>query len=225
MSRKTRPFSSQMLFTFLAALLTASQGAASTAPAIYSAVVNTSNNHITIAITGNNFSLSGLAPTVVFARTALALVSFTNQKLVATLPAGLSAGSYSLTVTNSVPQTGAFSVTIGALGPAGPQGPIGPAGPKGRRGRQERQGQPNLGGSKDLWAPLELRRSSRATATFLARCDREGRILRWVSFCSASSAFPAADHIASTVSTRPVPITKLPIFPVFRYHPQACCRI
>lgn len=213
-----------MLFTFLAALLTASQGAASTAPAIYSAVVNTSNNHITIAITGNNFSLSGLAPTVVFARTALALVSFTNQKLVATLPAGLSAGSYSLTVTNSVPQTGAFSVTIGALGPAGPQGPIGPAGPKGPAGPAGAPGTAEpRGQQRSVGAP--------GTAAILtgycnfSRPLRQGRSNPPVGVCSASSAFPAADHIASTVSTRPVPITKLPIFPVFRYHPQACCRV
>jgi len=127
MSRKTRPFSSRILFTAIAALLTASRGGASTASAIYSAVLNASDNQVTIA--GDNFSPSGLAPTVVFGRAALALVSFTNRKLVATPPAGLSAGSYSLTVTNSVPQSGAFSVSIGALGPAGP-GPTGPADPQ-----------------------------------------------------------------------------------------------
>jgi hypothetical protein len=71
---------------------------------------------------------------VVFAHTALALVSFTNQKLVATLPAGFAAGSYSLTVTNSVPQTGTFTVTLGAVGPTGPTGPQGPAGPAGPQG-------------------------------------------------------------------------------------------
>jgi len=203
MSRKTRPFSSRILFTAIAALLTASRGGASTASAIYSAVLNASDNQVTIA--GDNFSPSGLAPTVVFGRAALALVSFTNRKLVATPPAGLSAGSYSLTVTNSVPQSGAFSVSIGALGPAGPADPQEPQRALGTRGTAA-----ILSGYCNFSRPL-----------------REGdRIRRWVSsFCSASSAFPAADHIASTASTRPVPITKLPISLVARYHPQVCCRI
>jgi len=109
-----------------------------TTPIIFSAAVNTTNNRITI--TGSNFSPSGLAPTVVFAHTTLALVSFTNQKLVATLPAGFAAGSYSLTVTNSVPQTGTFGVTLGAVGPTGPQGPAGPAGAQGPAGPAGAQG-------------------------------------------------------------------------------------
>jgi len=132
MSERTRSFPNRILFGSLVALVSAGLSAASTAPAIYSTVLNTSNNHITI--TGNNFSPSGLAPTVVFATTALTLVSFTNHKLVATLPAGFAAASYPLTVVNSNSQAARLSVTIGAVGPAGPQGPTGPAGPQGPTG-------------------------------------------------------------------------------------------
>jgi len=106
--------------------------AASTAPAIYAAVVNTSSNHITIA--GTNLSPARLAPKVVFATTTLTLVSFTNQKLVATLPIGFSAGSYSLVVVNSNSQVATFSVTLGAVGPTGPQGPAGATGATGTTG-------------------------------------------------------------------------------------------
>jgi len=84
-------------------------------PAVYSTAVDASNNQITI--TGDNFSPSGLAPKVVFAHTALALVSFTNRSVVAQLPLGFAAGSYSLTITNSISQSGAISVTLGAVGP------------------------------------------------------------------------------------------------------------
>jgi hypothetical protein len=138
MFEKGRPFCSRMLFGSLAALVSVGLSAASTAPAIYSAGVNASNHHITI--NGNNFSPSGLAAKVIFATTTLTLVSFTNQKLVATLPAGFAAGSYSLVVVNSNNQVATFSVTLGAVGPAGPQGPIGLSGPQGPIGPAGPQG-------------------------------------------------------------------------------------
>lgn len=122
----------------IATMLLAAPAWSATAPIIFSAVVNTTNNRITI--TGSNLSPSGLAPTVVFATTTLTVLSFTNNSAVARLPAGFAAGSYSLTVTNSVPQTGAFGVTLGAVGPAGPAGPQGPSGPQGATGPQGAQG-------------------------------------------------------------------------------------
>jgi len=85
---------------------------------IYSTTVNATVSRVTI--TGTNFSPTGLAPKVAFATTTLGLVSFTNKKVVAALPAGFAAGSYSLTVTNSNSQTGTFAVTLGAVGPTGP---------------------------------------------------------------------------------------------------------
>jgi len=151
MSERTRPFSNRMLFGSFAALVSVGLSAASTAPAIYSTVLNTSNNHITI--TGNNFSPSGLAPTVVFATTTLTLVSFTNHKLVATLPTGFAAASYPLIVVNSDSQVARLSVTIGAVGPAGPQGPTGTAGPAGPQGPTGANGAPGPAGSQGPQGP------------------------------------------------------------------------
>jgi hypothetical protein len=107
---------------------------AASPPAIYSTVVSLSNNQITIS--GTNFSPAGLAPTVTFAHTTLTVVSFTNVSLVSKLPAGYSAGSYPLTVTNSNNLTGTLSTTIGTQGPVGPQGPAGSQGPRGGTGPQ-----------------------------------------------------------------------------------------
>jgi len=132
MVRSTGTSCTRMLICLASVAITAGVGSASTAPAIYSTVVNTSNNHITI--NGANFSPSGLAPKVVFATTTLTLASFTNRRLVATLPAGFSAGSYSLVVVNSNSQVATFSVTLGAVGPTGPQGPAGAPGPAGPQG-------------------------------------------------------------------------------------------
>jgi len=125
----------------IASMFLAAPAWGATAPIIFSAVVNTTNNRITV--NGANFSPSGLAPTVVFATTTLAVLSFTNHSAIAHLPAGFAAGSYSLTVTNSIPQTGRFGVTLGAVGPTGPAGPAGaqgPAGPQGATGPQGAQG-------------------------------------------------------------------------------------
>jgi hypothetical protein len=103
-------------------------------PAIYSTVVNLSNNQITI--NGANFSPAGLAPKVSFAHTSLTPLSFTNLSLVSQLPAGYGAGSYPLSVTNSNNLTATLSVTIGTQGPVGPQGPAGVQGAGGPQGSQ-----------------------------------------------------------------------------------------
>jgi len=132
MIRVPRSLLSPVVVCLASVAITTGVRAASTAPAIYAAVVTTSNNHITIS--GKNFSPSDLAPTVVFATTTLTLVSFTDQKLVATLPAGFPAASYSLVVVNSNSQVATFTVTLGAVGPTGPQGAAGPPGPTGPQG-------------------------------------------------------------------------------------------
>jgi len=138
MFRALQSLCTQLLISLVALVITTEVSAASTAPVIYSAVVNTSTKSVTI--TGNNFSRSGHAPKVVLATTTLTLVSFTNQKLVATLPAGIPAGSYSLIVESSNTQAATFSVTLGALGPTGPQGPAGATGAPGATGAQGMQG-------------------------------------------------------------------------------------
>lgn len=107
---------SKAISLLLLALIGALTVSATAVPVVYSAVVNTSNNQL--AISGNNFSPTGVGPRVTLAQTGLSLVSFTNRSIVAQLPTGLAAGSYSLIVTNNAKQTGSFNVTIGAVGPS-----------------------------------------------------------------------------------------------------------
>jgi hypothetical protein len=132
LKRRATPF----LMLCLGAL--ALRAEAASTPKIFSAVVNPSNNRITA--TGQDFSPSGLAPVLVFGTTTLTVISFSNGSVTATLPVGFTAGTYSLTVTNSNSQTAAFDVALGAIGPAGPQGPAGPEGPAGPKGARGAQG-------------------------------------------------------------------------------------
>ena len=118
-------------------------------PTVFSTVVNFSNNQLTVA--GQNFSPHGLAPVVALDNTKLVLVSFTDNSAVATLPSGLSPGSYRLTVTNSEKQLASFAATIGVVGPQGvpgPQGPAGPPGVQGVPGQQGLQGPPGTAGAQ-----------------------------------------------------------------------------
>lgn len=107
---------------------------AATTPKVFSAVVNYSKHQI--VATGQNFSPSGLAPTVYFATTQLVLVSFANQSITATLPTGFAAATYGLVIVNSNSQAATFDVTLGAAGPMGPQGLPGVQGPAGTQGVQ-----------------------------------------------------------------------------------------
>jgi|ERR1700733_10270805 hypothetical protein len=68
-------------------------GSATIPVAIYSTVLNSSKSQITVT---SICSPSGLAPTIVFAHTQLALASFRGRKAVAQLPTGLGASTYSL---------------------------------------------------------------------------------------------------------------------------------
>ena len=122
--------------------------AATSSPVVQSTVVNVTTNQVTI--TGKNFSPSGAAPQVSFNGSALAVVSFTNTTVVATLPSPSTtpAGTYRLQVINPAlsTQPGVFYVTLGAVGPVGPQGvpglqgAQGPAGPAGSQGPAGPQG-------------------------------------------------------------------------------------
>jgi hypothetical protein len=80
------PKMTSKLSVSLMALIAVGTGLAATSVTIYSAVASSQKSQITI--TGNNLSPSGLAPTIVFAHTQLALASFSNQKVVAQLPTG-----------------------------------------------------------------------------------------------------------------------------------------
>ncbi len=142
-----------LLLTFVLSVPTAWGAALS----IYSTVVDISNNQITV--TGQNFSPSGLAPTVKFAGSLLSLVSFSSTTFVANLPTGFAPASYSLAVTNSNSQSATFSVTLGAVGPQGPQGapgvqgvpgPRGARGPQGAQGVSGPQGPPGAPGAANI---------------------------------------------------------------------------
>jgi len=121
--------------------------------AIYAAVVNTSSNP---HYQWKELQPFGTCAHSGFCHPTLTLASFTSNKLVATLPAGFPAASYSLVVVNSNSQVATFSVTLGAVGPTGPQGPAGPpgqagatraqgpAGPQGPHGTPGASGPPTI---------------------------------------------------------------------------------
>jgi hypothetical protein len=89
-----------------------------TAPVIEGAFANKVTNQLTII--GSDFEPAGTAPTVTFAGEALAVVSSSNTKVVATLPAGLPAGSYRLSLTNSSSQVATITATLAAVPVVGP---------------------------------------------------------------------------------------------------------
>src|ERR1700730_11986415 len=93
-----------------------------------------------ITINGSGFGTT--QPVVKLVTTTLAVqAGFTNTQIIATLPSGVSAGGYLLTVTNASNNLiGIFIVTIGSTGATGPQGPAGPQGPGGAQGPQGSQG-------------------------------------------------------------------------------------
>src|SRR5690348_10714523 len=90
----------------------------STAPKVFSTVVDYSTNQIQVA--GLDFDPSGVAPSVTLGTTTLTLVSFSPGQITANLPAGLAPGTYRLTIINSNSQATLFNVTLGAAGPMGP---------------------------------------------------------------------------------------------------------
>lgn len=68
-------------------------------PVIYNVAVDSGITQLTI--TGTNFIPVSAAPTVEFNGSNLTLVSSSNTSIVATLPSGLSSGTYELIVSNS----------------------------------------------------------------------------------------------------------------------------
>src|SRR5438067_4950581 len=91
-----------------------------------------------IAISGTNLSAAGATTTATLdSYPNLTLTTVTGTSVVATLPAGVPAGSYllTLTVTNAKgPVFDEFWITLGTVGPQGPQGPQGLQGPPGVTG-------------------------------------------------------------------------------------------
>jgi hypothetical protein len=104
-------------------------------PYILNVMENTAGTQITIH--GNGFGER--IPKVMLDGTALVVVSSTDTSITATLPAGIAAGAYLVTVENEEkhdnPQQAAFfEAAIGAIGPQGVQGPAGATGATGATG-------------------------------------------------------------------------------------------
>lgn len=125
--------------------------AASATPIIVSAVPNYTNNQLTI--TGMAFGAA--VPTVKLDSMAATVVSHNSTMVVANLPAGVSTGSYLLTVTTAG-GVGSFDLTLGASGPQGPTGPQGPAGAQGPAGPQGPQGPQGPAGSQGPAGPAGM---------------------------------------------------------------------
>jgi hypothetical protein len=108
---------------------------AGTANAATPVVNSSSSTSTTLTISGSNLS-GGTATVTLGAFAPLAVTSQTATQLVATLPAGVTAGSYALGVQIGSSKTNSTSsvATIGAVGPVGPAGPAGAQGPAGAAG-------------------------------------------------------------------------------------------
>jgi hypothetical protein len=99
-------------------------------------IINSSSSSTaTITISGSNLS-GGTASVVLGSYAPLAVTSQTATQLVATLPSGVGAGSYALSVQigNSKTNSASSIATIGAIGPTGAAGPAGAQGPVGATG-------------------------------------------------------------------------------------------
>jgi hypothetical protein len=107
--------------------------AASTSPSILK--VTTDSALTTINITGSNFGF--VTPTVTIGGKSVAVKGYSSNLVIGALPADLTAGSYSVVLTNNSTQTKAgFDAAIGAVGPQGPAGPTGATGATGPSGPQ-----------------------------------------------------------------------------------------
>jgi Collagen triple helix repeat (20 copies) len=135
------------------------------APVLSNATVTTSAQP-TIAIGGSSFGV--IPPSVTLDGLPLNVISYSDTLVVAFLPAGVTPGTYLLSLTNNSLQgnpdvrTGTFDVTIGAVGPTGPQGatgpqgPAGPVGPVGAQGPAGAQGLPGPAGPTGPMGPAGL---------------------------------------------------------------------
>ena len=126
--------------------------AAANPPLIASTVMSSDKTTLTIrgvhlgldaAETEDCATLTSPAPQVTLEATALTVTASCRTQVTATLPTGLVAGTYLLTLQRSDQEIAVFYPTFGA---AGPQGAAGPAGPAGRIGAPGRNGPPGATG-------------------------------------------------------------------------------
>jgi hypothetical protein len=158
---KLSPRWTSLVLPFVVFALTSGSSlrAATPAPAIVSAVINTATNQLTVA--GSNFIPASTSPTVTLDGKSLVLVSSTNTTVVAKLPTtALTAGNYLFVLTTSANNTASFTITVGAVGPVGPTGATGATGPTGAKGAT---GATGATGAKGATGPAGAKGATGAT--------------------------------------------------------------
>jgi hypothetical protein len=127
------PFNSGQLFPFIVDITENLQGTA-------------------ITIAGKGFGSS--TPKVTLGTSELTVTHFSETSITATLPAGIAAGGYLVTVEKRpFHLTAIFEAAIGQIGPAGAQGPAGAAGPAGPAGPMGFPGLAGLAGATGAAGP------------------------------------------------------------------------
>jgi len=124
----------RILLAMLALLPTAAFGGIIPILTVSNTTINYGTSQLTI--NGSSFLVLQKKPTVVFNTAPLAIASYTNKQIVATLPANTLPGSYGIVIANGIGELFPFVVTYGATGPQGPVGSPGPAGTPGTSGPQ-----------------------------------------------------------------------------------------
>jgi hypothetical protein len=111
-------------------------------------VSNTTINYGTnqVTINGSGFRPTNKTPTVVMSGGSLAIVSYTDNQIVAKLPMSIAAGNYGIVVANGIGELFPFVVTYGATGPQGPPGAPGANGAQGPQGPMGLMGNPGPAG-------------------------------------------------------------------------------
>ena len=117
--------------------------AAGTKPVIASTVANYAANQLTI----NGASFGTTAPKVAIGGHVATVLSSSATRVVVTLPSGVSAGGFLLTLATSAGSV-SFDLSLGAAGPQGPVGPQGPAGTPGVPGPQGAAGPQGANGAQ-----------------------------------------------------------------------------
>jgi hypothetical protein len=104
-------------------------------PVLYGGIADLSNNVVTIYGTNLSTGNHPSTPVVWLNDETLAVRSFTESNIVATLPANLPAGTFALEV-DIAKKSYTLDMTFGVQGPGGITGPQGPQGATGQQGAQ-----------------------------------------------------------------------------------------